>query len=349
MTVDDYQRDHELPAGRGLVAEDLREQMAERQRWRMAHEEGLIEKVEAGQVSGHVLRDAARRGREASKNRAGVRAAWQEGARRSAELKTRETRERQDTIARGHGYTDIEDLLNGTRNLTARDLGQILGVSPTVAKKLRSRYGVRSRSKQAAGVARRRDRQRTDERLRRVELGRVEPGVQPENSEGLQCLECSRWYRNLALHLGLAHQLTSADYRRKHELLASQPLVVEALRDALAERFRRLRATDPQFEDARVNGAARLAANHEKAMAGSRAAAQRPEIRRQRQRAQAQAAAARRSQARARHDARARELGHPDLLALLAATAHLTQRELGALIGISPMQAGRLRNQDRDR
>jgi len=135
------QRDHELPAGRGLVAEDLREQMAERQGRRMAHDEGLIEK------------------------------------------------------------------------LAARDLVELLGTSPGVATKLRKPV---RRSLPQQGSCERGGPTPGSRAERRGELGRAEPAVQPENSEGLQCLECSRWYGNLPLHLAQAHGLTSAEYRREH-------------------------------------------------------------------------------------------------------------------------------------
>jgi hypothetical protein len=124
---------------------------------------------------------------------------------------------------------------------------------------------------------------------------------------------------------------------------------VGSLRDTLAERFpavARRRIHYSRIAGQRCRTSFREPREGDRRHPGRSAA---PEIRRKNQKASAKAVAARRSQARARHDDRARELGHTDLPALLAATSHLSQRALTALIGISPMEAGRLRKQERDR
>jgi hypothetical protein len=51
-----------------------------------------------------------------------------------------------------------------------------------------------------------------------------------------------------------------------------------------------------------------------------------------------------RDRTRRDYDQQARTIGHPDMAALLTATAHLTDRDLAALLGVAPSTAGRIRH-----
>lgn len=48
---------------------------------------------------------------------------------------------------------------------------------------------------------------------------------QPREQYRIQCLECGRWYRALPSHLRRKHGLGDEDYRLKHRIPASSPLV----------------------------------------------------------------------------------------------------------------------------
>src|SRR2546421_396792 len=57
----------------------------------------------------------------------------------------------------------------------------------------------------------------------------VPPGVQPEEDGRVQCLECGRWLRALPAHLGRREGLTADEYRERHGLAATHPLVAADL------------------------------------------------------------------------------------------------------------------------
>jgi hypothetical protein len=63
----------------------------------------------------------------------------------------------------------------------------------------------------------------------------VPPGVQPAQDGRLQCLECGRWYRSLASHLHRSEDMTAAQYREKHGLPATRPLVAPDLSELWSE------------------------------------------------------------------------------------------------------------------
>lgn len=343
VSVDEYQAEHQLPASRGLVPEDLREQMAERQRRRMAEDEQLRAVLATGAEQ---LRERAARAREVrarTKDRAGVRRAWEESGRQAARRRTAQTRARYDELARAAGYSDVMDLLQKTTDVTAAQLAVRLGMTKTQIVKLRARNGIRSTSKTAAAAERKRQREAA------LTPPQVPVGTQPRDADGrLQCLECGRWYPGLAHHVKGAHGMAAADYRRRHELLAAEPLTSAEVSQARSERFRDLLATDPRMLEAQARGGARLAAYRDKATAASRASAKRPEVRRMLQASVAHASQVRSQQRRERHDARARELGYRDLGHLLDDTAHLMQKQVATLLNVSGSQVGRLRAQAAD-
>ena len=50
-------------------------------------------------------------------------------------------------------------------------------------------------------------------------------GVVERDETGVMCHECGRWLGGLSWHITKTHQMTVADYRQRHELPATVPLV----------------------------------------------------------------------------------------------------------------------------
>lgn len=73
----------------------------------------------------------------------------------------------------------------------------------------------------------------------------AEPGEQPERGGRLECLECGRWYRDLATHVRRTHGLPPADYRQRHGLPATLALKATYLREAQARVGQRVMQENP--------------------------------------------------------------------------------------------------------
>ena len=56
-----------------------------------------------------------------------------------------------------------------------------------------------------------------------------------ETIDGLLCHTCGKRYRHLATHIAMAHGDTVADYRARHGLPASRPLVSQSVRKRMRE------------------------------------------------------------------------------------------------------------------
>lgn len=303
ISPDDYRRDHELAAGRGLVSADLSELLAQRQRQRMDADPAFRAALAEGSRRLGAHDQARRRARRASDGRAGVQRAWQASALAASEVRAARTRAASDALAERHGHPSMLALLQATTELTARELAEWIGLSALQVRKLRTRYGVRSLSRQPRAA-----RQDAD---RNAELAAVPAGIQPvDATRGMQCLECGRWSRKLSVHLTRAHHVTPQNYLDRHVLTAAQSPWL-GLRPKPPTRV----PTDAEREARR--DALRLSVAH--------------------------ANAAKSAQARARHDARARELGYTDLRDLLESTRQLRQRDIAPMLGVSTASVGRMR------
>lgn len=305
-TVEDYQAQFELPAGRGLAAVDLRQAQARRGSDRLvsvpAARAGFLldESLPADEVAVERQRRAAlgREGLAEKKSRAGVRAAWvahgeQLGAARRQWAAGR--REELDGQARALGFADFADLVAGTRELTHPAFAALLGWpgSQGLARATwwRLQHGGTSEALQAGARQRRRE--------QRAGLEEVPAGVQPVAGGRLRCLDCGRWFTDLGQHVQRGHGQAVEEYRARHQLPAGV-----ALRGA----------------DCREGAGGQLAAV---ARAGGQAAGRR----------KAQAA-------RAGYDLRARELGFADVTALLRERSNA---QVTVLLGLGRGQAYRIR------
>lgn len=54
---------------------------------------------------------------------------------------------------------------------------------------------------------------------------KVQDGKNPHNEKGIICLECGKPFKMLRRHLNTDHGLTVDEYRHRHGILKSQPLV----------------------------------------------------------------------------------------------------------------------------
>lgn len=56
-----------------------------------------------------------------------------------------------------------------------------------------------------------------------------------ENEDGILCHACGKRYRHLATHIAMGHGDTVADYRARHGLPASRPLVAQSVRERMSD------------------------------------------------------------------------------------------------------------------
>lgn len=56
-----------------------------------------------------------------------------------------------------------------------------------------------------------------------------------ENEDGILCHTCGKRYRHLATHIAMGHGDTVADYRARHGLPASRPLVARSVRERMRD------------------------------------------------------------------------------------------------------------------
>lgn len=68
-------------------------------------------------------------------------------------------------------------------------------------------------------------------------------GCIEETADGLLCHTCGKQYRHLAAHIAMAHGDTVADYRARHGLPASRPLVSQSVRKRMRESWETHRAS----------------------------------------------------------------------------------------------------------
>jgi hypothetical protein len=149
LTARQYKAEYQLPTSRGLVADDLREAFAVRQRRRIAQEPGVAEALREGTalLSGRSVKARRHAARQASEQRA----AWRAAANQASLVRSRQIKADNDALARRHGHTDIETLLRHSVHLTAAVLGQQVGRSEHQIRKLRARYAIASQSRRHNG------------------------------------------------------------------------------------------------------------------------------------------------------------------------------------------------------
>lgn len=245
--------------------------------------------------------------------------------------------------ARGLGHNGLAEILDATKDLTGSGLGAMLGVSTKAAQGLRRRHGMRSPGSRAVNL-KRRVRQKAVPVRTPLGLRPVAPlGVQPEDDDGLQCLDCGKWFVALGIHVQAIHGITADDYRREYELPASIGLVTTQLRERFAARARRRFATDERLREAlRQDPAARA-----RALKLARAARIESEGREGVQSKWRQSAQTSRDNRSRRIDAaddkRAQELAYSDTRALVEATTQLTAAQLAELLGTTQSRAKKLR------
>jgi predicted transcriptional regulator len=303
LDVDDYRRSHGLPTGADQPAPRLRDT-----------------------AEGRATIAAQRR------------AVAQVAARRKQVAADRRYEQR----ARELGHATLAEMLLATADLTVGGLAALLGVTPTPAHKLRVRHGVPSPGRNARNFAYR-PRQLRPERAPPARRPVVPPGIQPEENGRLMCLECGRWFRGLGIHVRTKHGIGADEYRREHELPAGRGLAAGDLSEAMAERARHEFAANEAIQAAFTNDShtlgerlkrAREALAESSTRAGVQAAWRASQL--------ANAETVRLRNARAR-DARAAELGHPSMIALLEATTDLTAAQLAKLLGYTEPVAKKLR------
>jgi transposase-like protein len=148
-----------------------------------------------------------------------------------------------------------------------------------------------------------------------------ETGVQPQEDDRIQCLECRRWYKSLSGHLGSAHGLTVEQYRARWGLTTQHPVAAPATRRRIAAGVRDQHSRQPRVADAfleqhGVDRTRRSATPETRAAIAE--SARRPEaLRRLRANTEKIIEAT-----RERHERAARELGYASLHAALEATMH---------------------------
>lgn len=68
-------------------------------------------------------------------------------------------------------------------------------------------------------------------------------GIIDETGDGILCHTCGKRYRHLATHIAAGHGDTVADYRARHGLPASRPLVAKSVRSSMRDSWERHRET----------------------------------------------------------------------------------------------------------
>lgn len=66
-------------------------------------------------------------------------------------------------------------------------------------------------------------------------------GIIDETGDGILCHTCGKRYRHLATHITAGHGDTVADYRARHGLPVSRPLVAESVRSRMRDSWERHR------------------------------------------------------------------------------------------------------------
>lgn len=60
-------------------------------------------------------------------------------------------------------------------------------------------------------------------------------GIIDETADGILCHTCGKRYRHLATHIAMGHGDTVADYRARHGLPVSRPLVAQSVRERMRD------------------------------------------------------------------------------------------------------------------
>lgn len=159
ITAEEYRAAHELMVNQSLVGADLRERFAERERARMAADPEAWERFvsKTPEQRAEYLRQARERMQEV-KGRAGLKAVGRSLTAHAAQVRSDQIRERNDALAREHGYVDMAALLSGTVTMTAPALGEMLGLTKSQVTELRRRHGIASLGRVTAEAARRQSR-----------------------------------------------------------------------------------------------------------------------------------------------------------------------------------------------
>ncbi|UQA91376.1 MucR family transcriptional regulator [Streptomyces halobius] len=170
------------------------------------------------------------------------------------------------------------------------------------------------------------------------------PGVQPEEDGRVQCLECRQWFRALPAHLNRREGLTADEYRERHGLAATHPLVSSDL----SERWRqqttaRLHAGDVVPIAERMPPEGRAAAGRA-GTARHVETSSRPEVRDRHRAAVAKGRSMAHANKRAALDALATTRGYTDWGDLIRSTLHLSVNRLGQNVGRDPRTIAYWRN-----
>lgn len=246
-SVEEYRRGHELPASRGLHAADIiaKRRSDGRQRW--ADDPMLRERL-VPQTPRAELVEMSRAARTESAARAGTRATSAQNGRRAHEAWIASIDARYLPAVRDLGFAAIGEFLDAHTGVNDPGLARLLDCTTKQAANLRRRYG-------REPVGRWADEYRVKHPnmqppLPRDDLAAIPEGVQPQRPTGeLLCLECGRFTWSVAKHLGNAHGIKEADYRRRHRLRT------EVVLHRSAERTADLAAREQTWGAARLTGA----------------------------------------------------------------------------------------------
>ena len=227
ITPDEYRHHFELPASLRLMAGDLRDAQGQRGRQILESNPRVRDAFGVGEHDRPerlITLAKARKVKQQTESRAGVQASKQAVGALLAQVSQQRAAQRRaelDTDAHSRGYRDFQHLLTETAHLTHEALDKMIGWGSGNAAKWRRKYHIAAGAR-AAAAQRRQEQQRAG-------LADLPPGVQPVDDGKLRCLECGRWWADLAQHLTGTHHLDASTYRQRHGIPADCPLMAPHL------------------------------------------------------------------------------------------------------------------------
>ena len=225
VTPDAYRREFELPSTRPLIAPELSAAIAKRSQQRFQTDAGLRQAFAISVDERTVRNSRGRKAKQRTEHRAGVqrsKRAVGDLLAHNARVRANAVRADLDTRARNLGYSDLRQLLKNTAHLTHASIGDLLGCSAAKARFWRRTHGIHSTARSTGAQA--------DAARRQAILRSVSPGTQPIADDGrLQCLVCSRWWRDLRQHVQRTHRQSVDDYLTQHRLERTQAMVSREL------------------------------------------------------------------------------------------------------------------------
>ncbi|MEU8379795.1 MucR family transcriptional regulator [Streptosporangium sp. NPDC048865] len=168
-------------------------------------------------------------------------------------------------------------------------------------------------------------------------MGEVPFGVQPRREDGrLQCLECGRWYRSLAAHLFQSEDTSVDDYRERHGLPATMPLVSIDMSDRLRELARKRRQRGELLPIQDLRDADEIAASGRAGNTRHRETASRPGVRAAHQAGVVKGRTQAHNNARAVLHHTATALGYTDWEDLIRQTRHQSIAAVARVVSRNP-------------